>query len=235
MTAHDNARPIERRPASAGRDPSLRHEHALARAGYRAIAGVDEAGRGAWAGPLVAAAVILPSTVGRRSTALAQRLRGVRDSKLLTPARREELAVVIESVALAIGVGVVPAAELDQIGLGAANREAFRRAVLALAPPPTFLLLDAFPLPGLDLPQQALVRGDRHCLSIAAASIVAKVTRDRFLRQLEELHPLYGFARHKGYGTSLHQQALLRHGPCIEHRSSFAPLRALDRARKTVS
>lgn len=201
---------------------------ALARKGYRAVAGIDEAGRGAWAGPLVAAAVILPSVTGHRAAALALRLRGVRDSKLLTPDRREELVVVIESVALAIGVGVVPTAELDRIGLGAANREAFRRAVLALAVPPTFLLLDALPLPGAGCPQRAMVRGDRQCLSIAAASIVAKVTRDRSLRELEALYPFYGFARHKGYGTALHQQALRRYGPCAEHRGSFAPVRKLN-------
>lgn len=210
-------------------DPTLRHERRLARAGYRAIAGVDEAGRGAWAGPLVAGAVILPDAVGRRSAALARALAGVRDSKLLAPDRREALLPAIESVAVGIGVGVVPAAELDQLGLGAANRLAFHRAVLALPFLPSYLLLDAFPLPGVPQPQEALVRGDRHCLSIAAASIVAKVTRDRQLVALDERYPGYGFARHKGYGTAAHREALSRYGPCPEHRASFAPLRATGR------
>lgn len=223
-----------RLPAARGH-PSLWFERRVARAGYRAIAGIDEAGRGAWAGPLVAAAVVLPHPLGRGSTTLARELAGIRDSKLLTPSRREALLPVIEALAVAVGVGVVPAAEVDELGLGAANREAFHRAVLALGAPPAYLLLDAFPLPGSDLPQQAIVRGDRYCLSIAAASIVAKVTRDKQLVDLDALHPGYGFARHKGYGTAAHQQALRRYGPCAEHRRSFAPLRALGRALEPAS
>lgn len=225
MTASDRVGPV--RLASARGVPSLWFERRVARAGYRAVAGVDEAGRGAWAGPLVAAAVILPHPLGRGSVTLARALAGIRDSKLLTPSRREALLPVIEALAVAIGVGVVPAAEVDELGLGAANQEAFHRAVLAFRAPPAYLLLDAFPLPISDLPQQAIIRGDRYCLSIAAASIVAKVTRDKQMVALDALYPGYGFARHKGYGTAAHLQALRRDGPCAEHRHSFAPLRAL--------
>ena len=207
--------------------PGLAREAALASAGYRAIAGVDEAGRGAWAGPLVAAAVILPDLGATDEAALLARLRGVRDSKLLDAARRAALLTSIEAVARAIGVGWVPAAELDRIGLGAANRLAWARAVAALTPAPDYLLLDAFRLPASPLPQTPIVRGDRDCLSIAAASIVAKVTRDRALVALDRDSPAYGFGRHKGYGTAIHHAALREHGPCAEHRRSFAPLRAL--------
>ncbi len=207
--------------------PGLAREIALARAGYRAIAGVDEVGRGAWAGPLVAAAVILPAASEADEAALLERLRGVRDSKLLDAARREALLPVIQAAARAIGVGWVGATELDRIGLGAANRLAWERAVAALDPTPDHLLLDAFRLPTSALPQTPIVRGDRESLSIAAASIVAKVTRDRALAALDGLYPHYGFGRHKGYGTAGHQAALREHGSCIEHRQSFAPLRAL--------
>lgn len=207
--------------------PGLAREAALAAQGYRAIAGIDEAGRGAWAGPLVAAAVILPDLASADEAALLTELAGVRDSKTLAAPRRVALLATIERVARGIGVGAVPVAELDQIGLGAANRLAWARALAALPLPADFLLLDAFRLPSSPLPQEWIVRGDRHCLSIAAASIVAKVTRDRALVALAEEFPAYGFARHKGYGTAAHHTALRAHGPCTEHRHSFAPLRAL--------
>ena len=207
--------------------PGLARERALSALGYRAIGGVDEAGRGAWAGPLVAAAVILPDLAGIDEAALLAQLAGVRDSKTLDHARRERLLTAIESVARAIGVGWVEAEELDRIGLGAANRVAWERAVAALPLPPDYLLLDAFRLPSSALPQDPIVRGDRDCLSIAAASIVAKVTRDRALAALDAQFPPYGFGRHKGYGTAAHQAALCLHGPCPEHRHSFAALRVL--------
>lgn len=211
--------------------PGLAHEVLLVEQGYRAIAGVDEAGRGAWAGPLVATAVILPDLHDTDAATLLAQLRGVRDSKLLDTARREALMATIEKVARAIGVGWVPAPELDAIGLGAANRLAWTRAVAALVPAPDYLLLDAFRLPSSPLPQTPIVRGDRECLSIAAASIVAKVSRDRALVTLDRRFPHYGFGRHKGYGTAAHHAALRAHGSCDEHRQSFAPLRVLAVAR----
>lgn len=225
-----------RLPAAAGAGrggviaPGLVRECALTAQGYRAIAGIDEAGRGAWAGPLVAAAVILPDPLAAGEAALLAALAGVRDSKTLDHARRERLLGLIEAVALGVGVGWVPADELDRIGLGAANRVAWERAIAALPVAPDYLLLDGFRLPTSALPQERIVRGDRDCLSIAAASIVAKVARDRALVALDARHPAYGFGRHKGYGTAAHRAALARHGACPEHRHSFAPLRGLATA-----
>ncbi len=207
--------------------PGVARELALAGAGFRAIAGIDEAGRGAWAGPLVAAAVILPDLRETEAAALLAALEGVRDSKTLAAPRREALLTNIVTVARGIGVGVVPATELARIGLGAANRLAWLRALTALPFAADFLLLDAFRLRESPLPQEPIIRGDRHCLSIAAASIVAKVTRDRLLVALDGEFPAYGFARHKGYGTAAHHAALRAHGPCVAHRQSFAPLRAI--------
>ncbi|MGN6359816.1 MAG: ribonuclease HII [Thermomicrobiales bacterium] len=207
--------------------PGLHHEAALAAAGFRLIAGVDEAGRGAWAGPLLAAAVVLPAVENGTADQLLADLAGVNDSKQLSHRQREALLLPIMQHAVAVGIGQVEADELDAIGLGAANRLAWRRAIAALPQPPDHLLLDAFRLPALATPQTAIVRGDSESLSIAAASIIAKVTRDRLLATLDRAHPLYGFARHKGYGTAMHQAALRAHGPCAAHRRSFAPLRAL--------
>ncbi len=211
--------------------PGLAHEALLVEQGYHAIAGVDEAGRGAWAGPLVAAAVILPDLRDTDAVALLAQLQGVRDSKLLDATRRAALLTTIERTARAIGVGWVPAAELDTIGLGAANRLAWDRAVAELGISADYLLLDAFRLPSSSLPQTPIVRGDRECLSIAAASIVAKVSRDRAMIALDQRFPHYRFGRHKGYGTAAHHAALRAHGSCAEHRQSFAPLRVLAAAR----
>jgi ribonuclease HII len=207
--------------------PGVARELALAAGGFRAVAGIDEAGRGAWAGPLVAAAVILPDLAATGAAPLLSALDGVRDSKTLAAPRREVLLARIGAVARGIGVGIVPAPELDRIGLGAANRLAWARALSALPLATDFLLLDAFRLPGSPLPQEPIIRGDRYCLSIAAASIVAKVTRDRLLVALDREFPAYGFARHKGYGTAAHRDALRAHGPCAAHRHSFAPIGAL--------
>lgn len=210
--------------------PGLAHELTLCAAGCRLIAGVDEAGRGAWAGPLVAAAVVLPP-IADGGAALREQLAGVRDSKLLTVRQRTTLADIIRRVAVGTGIGRVGAAELDRLGLGEANRVAWRRAVAALPWRPDHLLLDAFRLRDEPTDQTALVHGDRLCLSIAAASIVAKVARDRELAELDARHPGYDFGRHKGYGTRAHQDALARHGPCPEHRRSFAPLRGYGPAQ----
>jgi ribonuclease HII len=208
--------------------PGVAYEWALTEAGCLAIAGVDEAGRGAWAGPLIAAAVVLPAPTCRDDEALLAQLAGVRDSKTLSAEQRERLLPTIAAAARGVGIGSVPAEELDQIGLGAANRLAWQRAIAALPLVPDHLLLDAFRLPGVPQPQTPLIRGEQESLSIAAASIVAKVHRDRLLHALDGEFPDYGFARHKGYGTAAHQAALLEHGPCNAHRFSFGPVIAVQ-------
>lgn len=201
--------------------PDLVTERAFWACGFRFVAGVDEVGRGAMAGPLIAAAVVLPPEIDDPEELDA--LDGVRDSKLLSPERRERLLPGICEVALGVGVGVVEVDELDAIGVGAANRLAMQRAVLALPVEPEALVLDATTL-DLDLPQVGLINGDAICLSVAAASIVAKVTRDRFMIECHEADPRFGFATHKGYCTEDHLTALALHGPCRLHRRSFAPV-----------
>ncbi len=203
---------------------SLQRETSLWASGYRYVAGLDEAGRGAWAGPVVAAAVILPSDPRACSALLGV----VHDSKKLTPTRREDLLPRIREVALSIGVGIVPPGVIDQIGIVPATRRAMYEAIDALSPRPDYLLIDALRLSRVNIPQQSLVRGDALSLSIAAASIVAKVTRDHILIDLDAQYPGYGFARHKGYGTAAHREALRGLGPCPEHRMSFRPLRDLE-------
>ncbi len=206
--------PVEARRAG------LALEMAVWQAGYRLVAGADEAGRGAWAGPLVAAAVILPDDPARLTPLLGT----VDDSKKLPPAARERLLAAIQASALAVGVGSVSASEVDALGVTSANRLAIRRAVESLAVRPDYLLLDFFTLPDVALPQRGVVHGDALSLSIAAASIVAKVTRDRWMADADCAYPGYGFACHKGYGTAVHRAALLRLGPCPLHRRSYAPV-----------
>ncbi|MCC6605345.1 MAG: ribonuclease HII [Anaerolineae bacterium] len=185
------------------------------------IAGIDEAGRGALAGPVVAAAVILPL-----NDSIETQLLGVNDSKQLTAAQRETLFDLICQHALAYSIGLEPAAVIDQIGILPANKLAMVTAVSHLTPPPEFLLIDGrIRLPQLNIPQKAIVRGDSQSLSIAAASILAKVTRDRLMVELDRHYPAYGFAQHKGYGTEFHRAAIAQFGPCPEHRHSFAPIR----------
>ena len=188
----------------------------------RVVAGLDEAGRGAWAGPVVAAAVILPPDPDR----LAEALAGVDDSKRLSPAARERLYDRIREVA-ATAVGVIPPDVIDAIGILNATYRAMRAALAALAQQPDALLIDYLPRPLGDWPQQRLVRGERASLSIAAASIVAKVHRDRLMVELDARYPGYGFARHKGYGTREHRRALDALGPCPIHRRSWKPIRQL--------
>lgn len=214
-------RPLRGAPAAAW-------EQELWSAGYRWIAGLDEAGRGSWAGPLVAAAVILPFP----SPDIQRQLGGLRDSKQLAPAERERLREVIQSVALGIGVGIVSAASVDLLGLTAAGHLAMERALRALPVRPDYLLIDAFTLHAVQLPQRVIVFGDSLCLSIAAASVVAKVERDRLLRQLAPLYPAYGFDANKGYGTPAHARALEAHGPTPEHRRSYEPVQRVIRARQ---
>ncbi|MBI4759480.1 MAG: ribonuclease HII [Chloroflexi bacterium] len=204
------------------RDPNLLLEFELLSQGYRRIAGVDEAGRGSWAGAVVAAAVILPL-----EAETAQKLKGVRDSKQLSPAQRERCFDLVCQAALAVGVGVGSVGEIDSIGLGLANRLAMKLAIDDLPVEPDYLLIDALKLPDLKIPQRSIIKGDASSLSIAAASIVAKVTRDRMMWELDSAYPGYGFGRHKGYGTKLHRLALRALGPCPMHRHSYAPIRSL--------
>ena len=261
--------------------PTLDYEQPLWQAGYRRVAGIDEAGRGAWAGPVSAAAVILPP-----EPSLLETLDGVRDSKQMTPLARESWAPRIRAAALAWGVGFASAQEIDELGIVPATKLAATRALFSLstsslsspdplipdnrsllpsldslpsiplipvylipddpipAPSspahsspapcslfstlsslsPDYLLTDYLLFPTLDLPQTALVKGDRLSLSVAAASVLAKTARDALMREMDAAHPGYGFARHKGYGTKLHQQAIRAYGLCAIHRRSFSIL-----------
>lgn len=184
----------------------------------RRVAGLDEAGRGAWAGPVVAAAVLLPPD----AAGMAQALAGVTDSKRLSAAARERLAAAIWAHA-AVGLGEVSAAGIDQMGIVEATMQAMIQAVHHLPLPPDCLLIDHIPRPLGEWPQQRLPRGEMASLSIAAASIVAKVQRDRLMAELEEAWPGYGFGQHKGYGTAQHRLALARLGPTPLHRRTWAP------------
>ncbi len=199
------------------------YERALARYGFTPVAGVDEAGRGACAGPLVVAAVILP----RRG-----RVDGLTDSKLLSPAAREEVYEEITRRAVAWSVVVIPPGELDRTGLHACNLAGMRRALARLATRPAYVLSDGFPVPGLDVPGLAIWKGDQVAACVAAASVVAKVTRDRIMVELDARYPRYGFAVHKGYVTAEHQRALEEHGPCPEHRMCYTNVARAARSRR---
>lgn len=211
-------------PRKASRTASLRHERAYARLGLARIFGLDEAGRGPWAGPVAAAAVCLPLDAPERLAAL----KGVRDSKQMTPRQRAVLAGAIQTAALAWGVGCATSREIDEQGIATAVKLAMLRALDAARSggvEPDCLFVDALLLPELrHIPQVSLIGGDQRALSIAAASVLAKVWRDDYLRQLDAQYPQYGFAQHKGYGTAEHQAALKQHGPCPEHRLSYAPV-----------
>ncbi len=225
--------------------PTLTFEKNLWEAGFSHVAGIDEAGRGAWAGPVGAAAVILPPDPD-----LTHSLDGVRDSKLMTPLARQTWAPRIQQIALAWGIGFASSREIDKLGILPATRLAAMRAILAmdneslttdyrapnpLSPTPlspylpipsllipNYLITDYLLFPSLDLPQTALVKGDRLSLSVAAASVLAKTARDAHMRELDDKYPGYCFARHKGYGTRLHQQAIGLIGLCEIHRKSFS-------------
>ncbi len=214
-----SAAPGASRPTAS--TPTLEHEGWLWDRGLRSVAGVDEAGRGALAGPLVAAAVVFPSEAGIEAA-----LDGLRDSKLLTPAALEAWFDRIQALANGVGVAVIPADLLDRVGLAAAGQMAFCRAVEALPCRPDFILADAYRLRGVAVPQLALIHGDARCATVAAASVIAKVVRDRLLDDLHRRYPRYCFDRHRGYATAAHRAALEAHGPCPEHRRSYAPLRA---------
>lgn len=208
-------------PCPWGTAPTFVAERWLHAQGHLLVAGLDEVGRGCLAGPVLAAAVILPDYA-----AIEADLAGVRDSKQLAAARREQLAVVIRQRALAWAVGSADVAAIDRHNILQATRLAMQAALRQLNPAPTALLLDAIRLPAVPLPQTPLIKGDQRSLSIAAASILAKVARDALMRQLDQQHPGYGFAQHKGYGTPQHLAALQALGPCAAHRRSFAPVRA---------
>ncbi len=210
------------RTAAAKRSPAptLDEESALWAAGWNAVAGIDEVGYGALAGPVVAAAVVLPRE--RRPAWLSE----LRDSKLLPPAERERLAAAIRLESEACAVGFAAPAVIDSINILRASHVAMQRAVTRLAAPPAFALIDGRMAPGLDCGTRTIVGGDALVCSIAAASIVAKVSRDRLMVALDRAYPGYGFASHKGYAARSHLQAILDLGVCPMHRRSFAPVRA---------
>ena len=195
-------------------------EQLLIQAGISPIAGVDEAGRGACAGPLVIAAVVL-------NDPFAPELAPVRDSKEISESKRDEVFELIQSIAASISVVIVPAQEVDARGVHAANLDGMRRAVNGLDITPAYVLTDGYAIEGLGFPNLAVWKGDQVVVSISAASVVAKVTRDRIMRQMDMQFPLYGFAGHKGYITASHTQALNEHGPCAQHRQSFSNVAAL--------
>ena len=211
-TAKRKARP---RPTT---DQMLQQERVLWAMGLERVAGLDEVGIGPLAGPVVAAAVVMPPGAA---------IEGVHDSKTLTRKRREELDGEIRSVALGIGLGVVGADQVDRLNPYQAGIRAMQLAVRSLPRVPEHLLIDARRLPGIDTPQTPIVKGDRHVHAIAAASIIAKVHRDAVMREVDERFPGYGFARHVGYATAAHLEALRRLGPCPVHRRSYAPVKAL--------
>ncbi|MBT9163478.1 MAG: Ribonuclease HII [Chloroflexi bacterium] len=209
-------------PETFDQSPTFIEEEKLWQQGYQLVAGIDEVGRGPLAGPVVAAAVIL--TPASRLSWLLQ----LRDSKRLAPRKREFLSSCIQREALAVGIGVVPPETIDVRGIVAATRLAMRLAVETLSVasrPPDFLLIDWITMPELDIPQRSIIRGDNLSCSIAAASIVAKVHRDRLMMEYDGLYSGYGFARNKGYPTTEHLAKLRRLGCCPIHRASFAPVR----------
>jgi ribonuclease HII len=195
-------------------------ESQLIDAGITPLAGVDEAGRGACAGPLVIASVVLHDP-------FAEDLAAVRDSKDVSEKEREELYELLMEKAAAISTIIVPPAEVDARGVHAANLDGMRRAVQGLSITPAYVLTDGYAIDGLGIANLAVWKGDQVAHCISAASIIAKVTRDRIMRELDEQFPQYGFAKHKGYITALHTKALNTHGPCIEHRRSFSNIAAL--------
>jgi ribonuclease HII len=204
--------------------PNLNFEIPLWQSGMTYIGGLDEAGRGAWAGPVSAAVVVLPV-----DTDLPKSLYGVRDSKQMTPTQRANWSVKIKETALAWGVGLASHVEIDTLGIVPATRLAMARAIEQLAVTPQHLLIDALRLPQLMIPQTPLIKGDQRSLSIAAASVLAKTARDTLMVQMDSDYPGYGFSRHKGYGTAFHRTALAELGVSPVHRISFSPVKSLVR------
>jgi len=199
--------------------PNLDEEDKLKSQGYELIAGIDEVGRGALAGPVVAGAVILPHPASLPWFGL------VRDSKKLNSRKRESLFDLINKEAVAVGIGIVPSQVIDSINILKATKLAMMQAVEKLSKQPNFLLIDRLSLSQCPIPQRGITRGDESCLSIACASIIAKVTRDRIMEEFDQIYPGYGFAQHKGYGTQKHMSCLRKLGPSPIHRLYFAPVR----------
>ncbi len=215
----------KRRKTTGRQAPTVHEEVALLDHGYSFVAGLDEVGRGPLAGPVVAGVAVLPQNPKGKWRRL------VRDSKQLTPAQREKALPHLREKALALEVGISSSEEVDELGIVPATRLAMQRALNSLALLPQFLLLDAISLPRVAIPQKSIIHGDALCLSIAAASIVAKVTRDRIMDEQDDLYPSYGFASHKGYATRKHLRVLKMEGPCPIHRRSFAPVKDWEPAR----
>jgi len=213
--------------AKKAKSPNLKVERSLQQEGYLSIAGVDEAGRGAWAGPVVAAAVVLP---------FLSRYYGINDSKLLTPREREILLQKIYQLAVDIGIGIAETSEIDAMGVGKATYLAMRRAVGNLSHIPQYILVDGFKVGFAEVPSVGIIDGDRKSVSIAAASIVAKVARDRMMAEIHITDPQYNFHINKGYGTAVHQLKLKEFGICAWHRKSYRPIKAniSDRANLEI-
>ena len=207
--------------------PNLDEEGKLRSQGYELIAGIDETGRGALAGPVVASAVILPHPANLPWFEL------VRDSKELDSRRRESLFDLINKEAVAVGIGIVPPQVIDSINILKATKLAMVQAVEKLSTQPNFLLIDRLSLSQCPVPQRGITRGDKSCLSIACASIIAKVARDRMMEELDQVYPGYEFARHKGYGTGRHISCLRKLGPSPIHRLYFAPVRNIVMAQRS--
>jgi len=218
---------VKRRASS--QFPNLDHEIELKSQGYELVAGIDEVGRGALAGPVVAGAVIL-----RHPTSLTG-FELVRDSKELDHKKRETLFEFIMKEALAVGIGIIPPQVIDSVNILKATKLAMMQAVERLPRQPSFLLIDRVTLSQCSIPQKGVTRGDKLCLSIACASIIAKVTRDRMMQELDQVYPGYGFAQHKGYGTGEHLSCLHKLGPSPIHRLYFAPVRSIVSGRDSTS
>ncbi|WP_371371284.1 ribonuclease HII [Sporomusa aerivorans] len=196
-----------------------KYERLLQKQDYNLVAGIDEAGRGPLAGPVVIGAVILPPDCY---------LPGLNDSKKLTAAQREKLYQEILAVAIAVSRSIVSVETIDNLNIYHATIAGMYQAIEGLTPAPQAVLIDAVPLPRLTVPSESIISGDQISASIAAASIIAKVERDRIMNELDCKYPVYGFQRHKGYGTEEHMNALLKYGPCEYHRRSFAPVKAAE-------
>jgi ribonuclease HII len=225
LSVKDDSAPLKKAPRSASDarrttpnyHPSFRYERAAVRHGARIVAGVDEAGRGPLAGPVVAAAVILPD---------GYKLRGLNDSKQLTAEQRDVFFQTLTTdPGVHYGVGIVDSEWIDRINILQATHRAMAEALRRLPVQPDHVLVDGLPVKSLTIPQTALVKGDARSFSIAAASVIAKVTRDRLMLELHARYPVYGFDQHKGYPTPDHLAALRAHGPCPEHRRTFGPVR----------